>query len=340
MSSSVVTYQHASLSSEDSIRVLDLLPSLCSKAPVEVRIREVSLSDPRIVKYEALSYARLGVDAKRKRGIVRGNSNKSSSVVVSCSGGRRLPVTDNCHAALVHLRRRLRTRTLWVDAVCIDQAEDEAGAKERNRQVQLMGRIYNRASRAVIWLGQGDKNMKLLFRAIRLWSVSAKAEKFFNRNDSICIEMGILLATLLLFSRLSFYIPSLFNANSWTQQRVLSLTNWLRGISRKGLCPAGLERSKPKPLVHEALDGARSRNGSYRNDHDQLFGTQLEYIHSHITRSRPWLFPTPHAAILGLRLHTTTHGTGSGREDIHRFRGVREGYKPYILGGIGKSSKF
>ncbi|KAK7956549.1 uncharacterized protein PG986_005771 [Apiospora aurea] len=56
MSSSVVTYyQHASLSSEDSIRVLELLPSLCSKAPVEVRLREVSLSEARIIKYEALS---------------------------------------------------------------------------------------------------------------------------------------------------------------------------------------------------------------------------------------------------------------------------------------------
>ncbi|KAK8080195.1 HET-domain-containing protein [Apiospora hydei] len=100
-------------------------PSLCSKAPVEVRIREVSLFEARIIKYEALSYARVG-DTKR-RGL--GGSNKSSSVVVVGSGGQRLPVTDNCHAALVRLRRRLWTRTLWVDAVCIDQAEDEAGAK-------------------------------------------------------------------------------------------------------------------------------------------------------------------------------------------------------------------
>ncbi|KAK8090501.1 hypothetical protein PG994_000006 [Apiospora phragmitis] len=184
MSSSVATYQHTSLSSEDSIRVFDLLPSICPKAPVEVRMREVSLSCLR-TKYEVLSY-------------VPGDAKSGGISAVLCAG-KTLPVTDNCHAALVHLRRCLWTRTLWVDAICIDQVEDEAGTKERNRQVQQVGRIYNRAWRAIIWLGQGDKNMKLLFRAIRLWSLSAKAEKLFNRNDSIAIEIAILAATLLLF---------------------------------------------------------------------------------------------------------------------------------------------
>ncbi|KAK7927500.1 hypothetical protein PG985_004498 [Apiospora marii] len=184
MSSSVTTYKHKSLSSEHSIRVFDLLPSICSKAQVEVRIREISLSD-RLSRYEALSYA-------------RGNGAKQGSHSVLCAG-QRLPVTDSCHAALVHLRSRLWTRTIWADAICVDQAEHEAGTTERNCQVKQMGRIFHNASRVIVWLDQADRKMKLMFRAIRLWSLSAKAERLFNRNDTLPIEVAILAATLLLF---------------------------------------------------------------------------------------------------------------------------------------------
>jgi hypothetical protein len=38
---------------------------------------------------------------------------------------------------------------LWIDGVCINQTD----ILERNRQVQLMGEIYSRASCVLIWLG-------------------------------------------------------------------------------------------------------------------------------------------------------------------------------------------
>ena len=41
-------------------------------------------------------------------------------------------------------------RTLWIDAICIDQANSE----ERNQQVQMMSRIYTRSSNVCIWLGE------------------------------------------------------------------------------------------------------------------------------------------------------------------------------------------
>lgn len=41
-------------------------------------------------------------------------------------------------------------RFLWIDAICIDQSRVE----ERNHQVAMMGKIYSRARRVLVWLGQ------------------------------------------------------------------------------------------------------------------------------------------------------------------------------------------
>ncbi|KZL84889.1 het-domain-containing protein [Colletotrichum incanum] len=59
--------------------------------------------------------------------------------------GKRLPVTDNLHQALLHLRQQDRDRILWIDAVCIDQGN----LRERGYQVQQMGDIYRKADQ---WL--------------------------------------------------------------------------------------------------------------------------------------------------------------------------------------------
>ena len=71
-------------------------------------------------------------------------------------------VTRNLWIALKHLRYANETRYLWVDAVCINQNK----ISERNAQVALMGNVYARASRVIVWLGPKKKNsdhtMKLL----------------------------------------------------------------------------------------------------------------------------------------------------------------------------------
>jgi hypothetical protein len=66
------------------------------------------------------------------------------------------PVTKNLHAALVHLRLSYSPRTLWIDAICINQADIE----ERNRQVKHMREIYTRAMRVIVWLGE-EKDAKV-----------------------------------------------------------------------------------------------------------------------------------------------------------------------------------
>ncbi|KAF2747001.1 hypothetical protein M011DRAFT_403678 [Sporormia fimetaria CBS 119925] len=69
-----------------------------------------------------------------------------------------IPVTPNCHSALVHLRRMLGQFTIWtqptVDAICINQNDEQ----EKLQQIPLMDEIYSRAHATYVWLGEGDND--------------------------------------------------------------------------------------------------------------------------------------------------------------------------------------
>src|SRR6266566_2663695 len=58
--------------------------------------------------------------------------------------------------ALKYLRLPNETRTLWIDAICINQDNHD----ERNHQVQMMSRIYTRAKEVCIWLGEDSDESK------------------------------------------------------------------------------------------------------------------------------------------------------------------------------------
>jgi hypothetical protein len=60
-----------------------------------------------------------------------------------------LQVTTNLELALRHLRRENRARTLWIDALCINQENED----EKMIQIQGMNWIYANASPVVVWLG-------------------------------------------------------------------------------------------------------------------------------------------------------------------------------------------
>ena len=61
-----------------------------------------------------------------------------------------LRITENLAAALRRFRGPVRTKRIWVDAICISQSDDE----EKGFQVALMGDIYRNASRTWVWLGE------------------------------------------------------------------------------------------------------------------------------------------------------------------------------------------
>ncbi|KAK3370997.1 heterokaryon incompatibility protein-domain-containing protein [Lasiosphaeria ovina] len=91
--------------------------------------------------YEALSYT--WADES-------GNAAKDREIDL---GGFSLKVTANCEAALKRVRLDSRARVVWIDAVCINQANKA----EQGHQVQLMPDIYSRAKRVLIYLGEATE---------------------------------------------------------------------------------------------------------------------------------------------------------------------------------------
>jgi hypothetical protein len=68
---------------------------------------------------------------------------------------KRYEVTRNCHGALLRLRELGETR-VWIDAICIDQTNNE----EKAAQIPLMNYIYPVAKEVIVWLGhiEGERD--------------------------------------------------------------------------------------------------------------------------------------------------------------------------------------
>ncbi|KAI3319430.1 heterokaryon incompatibility protein-domain-containing protein [Xylariaceae sp. AK1471] len=127
--------------SKKQIRLLKLISGEWDEQ-VRCELYVVSLDDQ--IKYEALSY-------------VWGSPRDLVGIDVN---GSLFSATQNLHAALRRLREQIRdsahaesngdSRVLWVDAVCINQQD----AQEKRHQVELMGDIYSRTTRGLLWLGE------------------------------------------------------------------------------------------------------------------------------------------------------------------------------------------
>ena len=78
----------------------------------------------------------------------------------------KLPIQANLMAALRHLRQPSRSRTLWINAICINQKDND----EKSIQIQQMAIIYKSARRVVIWLGLAANDSQLALRTLQYLS--------------------------------------------------------------------------------------------------------------------------------------------------------------------------
>lgn len=60
-----------------------------------------------------------------------------------------MSVTLNLHLTLEHLVRKREDLVIWIDAICINQSDDE----EKAQQVLIMRDIYAQAEETIVWLG-------------------------------------------------------------------------------------------------------------------------------------------------------------------------------------------
>ncbi|KAF5250676.1 hypothetical protein FANTH_4119 [Fusarium anthophilum] len=132
------------------IRLLDLYPS---QGLVDSRLigclYTTSIESPS--PYIALSY-------------VWGLGDKTQSIQISnlnAGEGTFVPITQSLETALCHFRKPDGAITLWIDQICINQADN----KEKGQQVAMMGSIYSSATQVLVWLGPAQDDSDELMEA-------------------------------------------------------------------------------------------------------------------------------------------------------------------------------
>jgi hypothetical protein len=137
-------------------RLMVLHPGVADKNII-CDIMDVKIAAMSSFRYKALSY-------------VWGQENPTYEVQLN---GKLKFVRENLWMALQQLRLVDKYRVLWVDAICINQENED----ERKEQVQRMGDIYSKASTVLIWLGPEGWLSDLAFLFINSLEADAKERK-------------------------------------------------------------------------------------------------------------------------------------------------------------------
>ena len=118
------------------VRLIDVHPAKEDYLPLQCSIRHVRLaSDPK-PEYETISY-------------VWGSPNTRAFIKLD---GSKFGFPASSIAAIRRMRLPDRIRTLWIDSMCINQADLD----ERAQQVALMADVYRNSKGNLIYLGEGD----------------------------------------------------------------------------------------------------------------------------------------------------------------------------------------
>ena len=123
---------------------------------IRCSLRVVDLEDHPL--YQALSYT-------WDDPLYNARTREKPSFPIDCDG-QILEITANLQDALLHLStstdepnvmpRLSKDDFLWVDAICINQTDDD----ERGSQVAIMAQIFQQAQSVIIWLGKQDDHSR------------------------------------------------------------------------------------------------------------------------------------------------------------------------------------
>ncbi|KAM5359764.1 hypothetical protein ACJA88_015046 [Fusarium oxysporum] len=131
---------------EGAIRVMTLSRGSGSD-PVVCGLKKIRFggqpSSGEVSSYDALSYV--------------WGSEEDPEFINLCQN--RFAITQNLFEALVYLRLPDSDRTLWIDAICINQQD----IVEKETQIKLMHQIYGYAKRVLSWIGTADAGSHRIF---------------------------------------------------------------------------------------------------------------------------------------------------------------------------------
>lgn len=138
-------YVYTALGSTQSVRLVTIYPGREGE-PLQCSLKETHLDKP--LSYIALSYTW---------------GDEADLTPILCHG-KELRITRNLEAALLRQRHVDQSSTLWVDSICINQAD----LAERSQQVKLMGQVYLKAAFVLIWLGEQDEETEMAYECAQL----------------------------------------------------------------------------------------------------------------------------------------------------------------------------
>jgi hypothetical protein len=170
MDPSVPIYQYSPIHASQEIRVLKLEPAASFTSPIvtSLFLRDIDDADyPQhpLPTYHGVSYCWGAVQ----------------DVKWMMCDGQRLKITKNVDTILRHLRKEHSPRNLWVDAICINQANDA----EKAEQVGRMDRIYECTDKVHIWLGSAAPKDEIpsIFAILRNWALRPRNSPPIDLKD-------------------------------------------------------------------------------------------------------------------------------------------------------------
>ena len=116
------------------IRVLDIKEPSTTSDLVSCEFRIISLKADPVPLYETISYC-WGISTERRDILL---------------DGHLFSVPVNTESALRCMASGHGKRTVWIDAICINQND----INERQQQVAMMGQVYSLCQRTLVYLGQ------------------------------------------------------------------------------------------------------------------------------------------------------------------------------------------
>ncbi|KAK3317049.1 heterokaryon incompatibility protein-domain-containing protein [Apodospora peruviana] len=174
------------------IRLLELYPSDSDsddhfEAPLRCRLFTTPIittnpaTHPIVTEFKALSY-------------VWGDDTATHSIAVSYDPPfaepnapniprkpSKIAITTSLDAALRHIRHPVKSVTLWIDQISINQTD----FTEKGHQVQLMGKIYASATQVLVWIGPAADGSDDVMNAMRVsgqWARDAGLESYYARE--------------------------------------------------------------------------------------------------------------------------------------------------------------
>jgi hypothetical protein len=141
-----------------------------------------------------------------------------------------IPITRNLDVALRYLRSNDQARLLWIDALCINQSNND----EKSLQVAIMKKIYSHADCVIAWLGPEKDNSNEALNLMQQWSqhvdvdwpnnrlhpseqAQAQELTWADQNTRLPYENGELDSVCMLLARPYF-------ERTWIRQVVLFVT--------------------------------------------------------------------------------------------------------------------